>query len=98
MYYLQKNSIRLNRWLTKLKEKRSRSSALSNLYRSEGNEFFMSCGSDLAADYYTKAIFAATKDSIELALAHANRAACFLHMQQFMEVYHFHFKITYNTI
>lgn len=71
-------SIRLQQWLSKLKEKRSRSAALSNLYRKEGNRFYHEITEphDLAADYYTKAIFSAPKDSIELALSHANRAAC----------------------
>lgn len=71
-------SSRLRQWLSKLKEKRSRSSALSNLYRQEGNQFYREVlePRDLAADYYTKAIYAAPKNSIELALAHANRAAC----------------------
>lgn len=69
---------RLRQWLSKLKEKRSRSSALSNLYRQEGNAFYREVlqPRDLAADYFTKAIFSAPKNSIELALAHANRAAC----------------------
>lgn len=78
MDFFFKFSSRLRQWLSKLKEKRSRSSALSNLYRQEGNQFYREVlePRDLAADYYTKAIYAAPKNSIELALAHANRAAC----------------------
>lgn len=88
------NRSRLRQWLIKLKEKRSRSSALSKFYRQEGNQFFLEATNphDLAADYFTKAIFAAPKGSIELALAHANRAACALHMAQLEVIDFFLFK------
>lgn len=78
----------MQQWLSKLNEKRGRSSALSNLYRKEGNRFFHEFPEqhDLATDYYTKAIYSAPKDSIELALSHANRAACSLRMLESMEV------------
>lgn len=80
--------MRLQQWLSKLKEKRNRSSALSNLYRKEGNRFYHKITEphDLAADFYTKAIFSAPKDSIELALSHANRAVCLLRMAEHEEV------------
>lgn len=74
-----------------MNEQRSRSAALSNLYRQEGNQFFNEVTEphDIAADYYTKSIFSAPENSIELALAHANRAACSAHMLEFLEVFSF---------
>lgn len=78
----------MRRWISKLNEKRTRSTDLTNRLRQGGNQYFAEVVEpfDVAADYYTKAIFSAPKDSVELALAHANRAACCLRMLEFMEV------------
>lgn len=71
-----------------MNERRTRSTDLTNRLRQGGNQYFAEVVEpfDVAADYYTKAIFSAPKDSVELALAHANRAACCLRMLEFMEV------------
>lgn len=71
-----------------MNEKRTRSVNLTNRLRQGGNQFFSEFVEpfDVAADYYTKSIFSAPKDSVELALAHANRAACFFRILEFMEV------------
>lgn len=79
----------LNCWLSTLSEKRSRSVVLSKGFRDKGNEFFRDATKpfDLAADYYTNAIFSAPEDSVELAYGHANRAACFERMGMYLKVY-----------
>lgn len=61
---------------------------LTNKFRSKGNEVFneITGQNDLAADYYTKAIYSAPKNSVELALAHSNRAACSVTSDRFYEV------------
>ncbi|KAJ6646169.1 hypothetical protein Bhyg_01380 [Pseudolycoriella hygida] len=74
----------LRRWLSMLNElnpERDRSTDLAKHFRALGNELFDEPDEpyDIAADYYTKAIYSAPKGSEELALAHANRAACCYH-------------------
>ncbi|XP_031622222.1 SET and MYND domain-containing protein 4-like [Contarinia nasturtii] len=77
----------LRRWIVKLNETRPRSTDLTNRLRQGGNQYFAEITEpfDVAADYYTKAIFSAPKNSVELGMAHANRAACFLRILDFME-------------
>lgn len=62
--------------------------AISQQYRNIGNERHSDneWTDDIAADYYTQAIFSAPKNSVEAALAHANRAASFCRMASFHEV------------
>lgn len=71
-----------------MNQKRNRSVQLSNSYREKGNKHYKDITKPygLAADYYTNAIFSSPKDCEELALAHANRASCFLNAHQFTEV------------
>lgn len=78
----------VSRWLSELNENREQSKNISDEYRRQGNENYVDGANqnDLAADYYTKAIFSAPKPSIELAFAHANRAACSLSSNTFPEV------------
>lgn len=75
-------------WLSKLNQTRKRTVELSRDYREKGNKHFdePTGQNDLAADYYTHAIFSAPKNSVELALAHANRAACCVTSDRFYEV------------
>lgn len=78
----------INKWLKKLNQPRQRSSKLADFYRKEG---IIHCigectDNDLAADYHTKAIYSAPKDSAELALAHLNRAKCLVKTEGFIEV------------
>lgn len=67
----------LSSWLTKLNEPRERSAELSTHYRNVGNNYHSKNADpdNLATDYFTKAIFSAPNNSIELAYAHSNRAA-----------------------
>lgn len=59
-----------------LDEPRERSPALSTEYRNSGNDWFKRPDPDnVAACFYTKAIYSARNNSLELAYAHANRAA-----------------------
>lgn len=78
----------ISKWLSKLNQPRERTLQLTKDFRTKGNEYFdeITGQNDLAADYYTKAIFSAPKDSVELALAHANRAACAVTSDRFYEV------------
>lgn len=84
----QFNRIALRQWIVRLNEKRTRSADYTTRLRNGGNQFYAESTKpyDVAADYYTLAIFSAPKDSVELALAHANRAQCFLKMLGFEEV------------
>lgn len=67
----------LTSWLTRLNEPRERSASLSAHYRNIGNDYHNNNADpdNLAADYFTRAIYSAPRDSVELAYAHANRAA-----------------------
>lgn len=58
----------------------------SEKFRSAGNKAFQQRQFDVAAAYYTEAIAAAPKDSISLALAHANRASTCTRPNTFVEV------------
>lgn len=82
------NSQSLCTWLSKLNEPRERSASLSSHYRNIGNDYHNNnAGPDnLAADYFTKAIFSAPRDSLELAYAHANRAAALCRQTDFVNV------------
>ncbi|KAG4071022.1 hypothetical protein HA402_001459 [Bradysia odoriphaga] len=74
------------KWLSKLNMKRERTSKLANEYIVRGNKHASNeMEFDLAADYYTKAIFSAPKNSAELAIAHANRAGCLVTSERFYE-------------
>lgn len=87
-FYTKFHSDNIRKWLVKLNEPHERTVELTNEFRRKGNEYFeeMTGDNDLATDYYTKAIFSAPKDSVELALAHANRAACAVTSDRFYEV------------
>lgn len=78
----------LSSWLSKLCEPRERSASLSAYYRNIGNDYHNNNADpdNLAADYFTKAIFSAPCNSIELAYAHANRAASLYRHLDFIDV------------
>lgn len=78
----------LRTWLSKLDEPRERSESLSTHYRKIGNDYHSNHADmdRLAADYFTKAIYCAPRNSIELAYAHANRAASLCRNSNFADV------------
>lgn len=78
----------LRTWMS-FKEKKAkikRSVELSEKQRIAGNKAFQKRQYDVAAAYYTEAILTAPKDSIELSLAHANRASTCTRPNTFVEV------------
>lgn len=68
------------------KKAKDRSTELSEKHRSAGNRAFQQRQFDVAAAYYTEAILTAPKDSVALALAHANRASTCTRPNAFNEV------------
>lgn len=54
----------------------------SNECRAIGNELYKNVTQNgmKCVDFYTRAIFTAPMDSVELSMAHANRAAVLLHL------------------
>ncbi|XP_037049324.1 SET and MYND domain-containing protein 4-like [Bradysia coprophila] len=76
----------MDKWLSKLNQKRQRTSKVANEYIAQGDKAASNeMQYDLAADYYTKAIFSAPKNSAELAIAHASRAGCLVTSERFYE-------------
>ena len=64
---------------------------MATTYRNVGNEYYTDhyeTEDAAAAEFYTKAIYSSPKDSVEIALAHANRAAAFMRTDFLEEGYH----------
>lgn len=69
------------------KKAKERSAEISEKHRNAGNKAFQQRQFDVAAAYYTEAILTAPKDSVVLALAHANRASTCTRPNAFAEVF-----------
>lgn len=82
------NSLLLIEFLGRLNERRPRHIDVANNAHDKGSALFWERREpyDLAADYFTQAVFGAPPNSFELARAHANRAGCFSHMMAFKKV------------
>lgn len=82
------NSALQTHWLSTSNEPRERTASLSTHYRNIGNDYHNNNADpdNLAANYFTKAIFNAPSKSIELAYAHANRAAALCRKLEFADV------------
>lgn len=75
-------------WLSTSNEPRERTASRSTHYRNIGNDYHNNNADpdNLAANYFTKAVFSAPSKSIELAYAHANRAAALCRKSEFADV------------
>lgn len=69
-------------WISVLKESNDVSLKNSNDYRVVGNELYKNVNQNgmKCVDFYTRAIFTAPMGSVELGMAHANRAAALINL------------------
>uniref|UniRef100_A0A1B0CCB1 MYND-type domain-containing protein n=1 Tax=Lutzomyia longipalpis TaxID=7200 RepID=A0A1B0CCB1_LUTLO len=78
-----------SRWIQSLAVTNKRNEDQSKMFRERGNELYKSKPPKYkeAIEFYTKAIYHAPSNSVELALAHANRAVALMAVKYFQEAY-----------
>ncbi|XP_055707359.1 SET and MYND domain-containing protein 4-like [Phlebotomus papatasi] len=78
-----------SRWIQSLAVSNKRNEDQSKMFRERGNELYKSKPPKYkeAIEFYTKAIYHAPSNSVELALAHANRAVALMAVKYFQEAY-----------